>query len=182
MRQSAVGWSCDFQGVPLEQMHITLVLTRARRLCFHSSELDNYRSLGWSCGHSCELSHRPCRGNKGNAAEEYTVVGGVSRVLGWQMAFLIDFLVLSQFFITTSPSPCRRCAAQDLSFGLLPAESSSLLLLLLRERRGEREGALVYSQAWGLIYERKSSSVQFLTANADNGGGWMKQFVTSSLH
>lgn len=38
-----------------------------------------------------------------------------------------------------------------------------------------------YSRAWGLIYEWESSRVQFLTAGADNGGDWMKQFVTSSL-
>lgn len=38
-----------------------------------------------------------------------------------------------------------------------------------------------YSWAWGLIYGLKSMGVQFLTAQADNGRDWMKQFVTSSL-
>lgn len=39
-----------------------------------------------------------------------------------------------------------------------------------------------YLCAWDLIYERKSrTQAQFLTAETDNGGDWMKQFVTSSL-
>lgn len=80
--------------------------------------------------------------------------------------FLIDFLVLSQLFIATFPSLCQRCAAEDVSFGLAPNPSQLWTC---------------YSRAWGLIYERKLSRVQFLTAEADNGGDWMKQFATSSL-
>lgn len=41
--------------------------------------------------------------------------------------------------------------------------------------------ALLYPRALSLIYERKSSRVQFSTAGPDNGGDWMKQFVTFSL-
>lgn len=90
------------------------------------------------------------------------------RSAGMADGFLIDFLVLSQFFITTSPSPWQRYAAEGLIFW---TRASQILL----------SGALACTRVlWGLIYERKSWSVQFLTAEADNGGGWMKQSVTSS--
>lgn len=74
-----------------------------------------------SCGHLCGSSLRLSRGTEGNTAEAPTVVD-VSRVLGMPDGLLIDFLVLSQSFITTSPSRCQRCAAEDLSFGLTPAK------------------------------------------------------------
>lgn len=153
-------------GIPLSECILLqwFVPICASCLCFHPSELDNHRSLCSGLWSLLWLSLRLCRGNKGNS-------GGADSCWCLQSAgmadgFLIDFLVLSQFFITTSPSLCQRCAAEDLSFGLTPAKSS---------------WALVNSCAWGLIYGQKSSRVQFLTAEADNGGWWMKQFVTSSL-
>lgn len=87
--------------------------------------------------------------------------------------FLIDFLVLSQFFTTPHPpTPLFLSVSELCCAGLIFWTCASHVLL---------RWALVYWCAWGVIYERKSSRVQFLTAGPDNGGDWMKQFVTSSL-
>lgn len=129
----------------------------------HPSESNGYRSL-CCCGHLCGwLSLRLCRGTEGSTAEEETVVG-VSGELGHQMAsWLISWSTPNSL---SPPLGVKRCAAEDLSSGLTPAKSSS-------------DVSTCYLRAWGLIYEWKSLGVQFWTA--DNGGEWIKQFVTSSL-
>lgn len=124
----------------------------ARCLCFHSSQSDNYRplcsellSLVWLVPQAVQTG----RGKHGGGIDSCRCLQSA----GMPDGFLIDFLVLPQFFIPTSPARCQRCAAEDSSLGQNPAQMSTC-----------------YSCARGLIYEWKSSRVQFLTAEADNGG------------
>lgn len=91
------------------------VLICAHRLWFHPSELDNYRSL---CSEPWSLLWRTFRLRRGNKGKHSRGVDSCWCLQSARMAdgFLIDFLVLSQFVITTSPTLCQRCAAVDLSF------------------------------------------------------------------
>lgn len=143
------------------------VLICAHRLWFHPSELDNYRSL---CSEPWSLlwrSLRLCRGNKGKTQQR-------SRQLlvspeCWDGRWLPDWF--------SGPFPIRY---HHLSLSVSEVCSSGLIFWTRASQILARR-ALVCSCAWSLINEGKSSRVQFLTAEADNGGDWLKQFVTSSL-
>lgn len=98
-----------------------VVLIRARwRFRVHPS--DNYRSLRTGAAATSVSVPQAMQRDEGKHS------GGVDSSRRLQSArmpdgFLIDFLVLSQFFITSSSFLCQRCA--DLSLGLAPAKSSS---------------------------------------------------------
>lgn len=141
-------------------MHALLwwpVLICARCLCFHQNPtaIDSSSEL-WSLVWLVPQAMQRDRGKHG---------GGVDSCWRLQSAgmpdgVLIDFLVLSQIFITASPSRCQRSSLKELSFGLGTTQ----------KKKKNPQMSTCYPCARGLIYERKSSRVQFLTAEADNGG------------
>lgn len=140
-------------------------------LCFHPSESDSYRSL---CSELRSLvaplqAMQSCQGGKHSGGISCCV--GVSGVLGLPDGFLIDFSGPLPFF---SLHPLLL-----LFFGVRGVQRRTYLLDRLQPN--PLHMSTCYLWAWGLIYGSKSTGVQFLTAQTDNGGDWMKQFVTSSL-
>lgn len=87
------------------------------KACFHPSEstVDPPTPPVQSCGHLCGSSLRLCRGTEGKHGRDRDGCRCLQSA-GMPDGVLIDFLALSQFFITPSPSWCQRCAAEDLCF------------------------------------------------------------------
>ena len=132
------------------------VLICARRLGFHPSESDNYRPPLFSVV-TCAAGPSGCAEGPREARRKRRQ-------------------------LLVSPECWDARWRPDWFSGPLPNSLSPPLPLCVSEVRG---GGLNFwtrtsQRARGLIYEQKSSRVQFLKAAADNGGVWMEQFVTSS--
>lgn len=156
-------------GIPLSVCillwWVGLVCTHC--FCFHPSESDNYRSpLFWAVV-TCVVVPQAMQRDQGRVSRGVDCCGclqsaGNARWLPDWFSRPLPILYHHPFLSVSEMH----------NGGFIFWTSASQILL---------RWALVYLCAWGLIYEQKSSRVQFLVTEADNGGDWMKQLVTSFL-
>ena len=146
------------QGIPLG-VHALLwwpVLIRARRLCFHPSETDASARKLWSLLWHVPPAMRRDWGKHGRGADSCRCLQSA----GMPDGVLIDFLVLSQSFITTSPSRCQRVC----SGGLISLDS--------RQPKPFSDEHLLLACLRFDLWTRVVRGTVFGQRNADNGGDW----------